>query len=207
VIRRRFSVIVLFAVVLGCASCSIPANPTASAFKVGPSIPTCSGPESVTIYLIKLLDSGAGQLVPVQRPQATKGPDAALCALLELNKGPTTDEASNGLITAIDEIPSYLEYLGTVGGVATIGLDVAFLSLAPPQSVYEAFGQIVYTLTSSGTGADKVQFDFNNLPYSRVLLPDGSVAKHGLVDRSDYCSISVQGCSRPNRRVTSAAKH
>jgi spore germination protein GerM len=206
VTRRRFSVIALFAIALGCASCSIPANPTASAFKVGPPVPTCSGSKPVTIYLVKLLDSGAGQLAPVQRPLATKGPDAALCALLELNKGPTTDEASNGLITALDEIPAYLEYLGTVGGVATVGLDVAFLSLAPPQSVYEAFGQIVYTLTASGTGANKVQFEFNNLPYSRVLLPDESAAKHGLVDRSDYCSISVEGCGRPNRRVTSAIK-
>ncbi len=191
------ALVVLVAVALGAAACGIPATKNAAPFNASPTETNCTGPETVTIYLVS---SATNDLAPVRRVGVAKPGDAPLCAVNELNAGPTPDESIAGLRTAFDEIPEELAYLGTVNGTATVQLDAPFLSIAPEQSVYEAFGQIVYTLTGLGDGISGVEFVFDNRPYLDVVLPNGELAKGGIARRAEYCTIGP-----PRLRCASSA--
>ena len=193
--RRLSVVLAAVGIAIGCASCGIPASPSATAFNAQADGGACNGPKSINIYLVATVNNRE-RLQPVRRAHVARDGDEAICAINALNDGPTSDEVINGLSTAF-VLPEGLTYLGENNGVAMVQLDAAFLSIAQPTKIYEAYGQIVYTLTGLGVGIDKVQFIFDNGPYLGVLLPGGGVAVDGIVGRQNYCSFGPpgQGCS------------
>jgi spore germination protein GerM len=181
----------LLAVAIGLAGCVLPTNQTATVFNdaPSPSLSSCAGPISISIYLVDTTVSPE-RLTPVVRPRSAKNGDEPFCALETLNLGPTVDEQIKGLVTRFLDIPEGLALVGDLsGGTATVQLDASFLSIAPGRALAEAFGQVVFTLTGLNVGISKVQFIFENSPYQRVLLPDGTIRSNGLVSRADYCSI------------------
>ncbi len=183
----------LVCLALGAAGCGIPTDHSAIPFNASPSASNCSGPISITIYLIRTT-AGKTRLAPVSRPDIAKNGDAPLCAINELNLGPTSEESINGLQTAFDSIPEGLALLDTSGGEAIVELDPSFLSIASRTAVAEAFGQIVFTLTGlPGSSISKVKFVFNNGTFGGVVTGDLSIATSGVVSRSDYCSLAPIG--------------
>ena len=193
--RRLTLALAVAAIAVGGASCGIPPSPNATVFNAQADGGACNGPKSINIYLVTQAN-GHERLQPVRRAHVARDGDEAICAINALNAGPTSDEVINGLSTAF-VLPEGLTYLGADNGVAMVQLDAAFLSIAQPTKIYEAYAQIVYTLTGLGVGITKVQFIFDNGPYLGVLLPGGGVAKQGIVSRQSYCTFGPpgQGCS------------
>jgi spore germination protein GerM len=186
----------IVALALVVAGCNLPTSQTATVFNDSVSQTGCTGPLAITIYLVNT-NTIPERLAPVSRPDSAKTGDKPLCALNALNAGPTSDEQIRGIETKFVEIPELLGLSDVSGGVATVQLDAGFLAISPAKSLYQAFGQIVYTLTGLGVGIDRVQFVFDNIPYVGVLLPSGKVRRSGRVSRADYCAIGPvdQGCA------------
>jgi spore germination protein GerM len=188
---RRWLATVLVAG-LGVAGCNLPTDRTATVFNDSPTASSCTGPISVTIYLVDTT-AKPEHLTPVTRRNAAKNGDAPLCALNALNAGPTVDEQIKGIETRFLEIPEGLGLNDVSSGTATVQLDPAFLSIVSQKSLAEAFGQIVYTLTGLNVGISHVGFIFDNRPFPGVVLPNGKMRTNGVVSRSDYCSIGPPG--------------
>jgi spore germination protein GerM len=189
-VRNRWWVAVtLVALALGATSCELPTDPNAMAFNASPAPSGCSGPLTVTIYLV---NNATERLAPVRRPNVARSGNSALCALDELSIGPTAEEEIQpGLTTAFVGIP-HLGLVSVSNGTAVVGLDPQFQAISGKSKQVLAFGQIVYTLTSI-SGIDRVQFDFDNVAYAAVQLPGGALRTTGLVSKADYCAIGPPG--------------
>lgn len=118
------------------------------------------------------------RVVPVVRPGREPGVMQALAAL---RAGPTADEASLGLSTAVFD-PSIATGVRMTGGIATVELGPAFAD-AGAAVQYDVIVETVCTLTSQ-PGVGQVAFEVDG---ERVEVPreDGSLSAEP-VSRDDY---------------------
>jgi spore germination protein GerM len=108
--------------------------------------------------------------------------------LNELTLGPTTSEFRSGISTAMSEYPrAALILTGNVQhGVASVDLDSTF-GLLDPTELFEADGQIVYTLTQFPV-VTSVNFLFDGV--RQAYLQRGQVRYNASVGRPDYRAVA-----------------
>ncbi|HLI15945.1 MAG TPA: GerMN domain-containing protein [Acidimicrobiales bacterium] len=147
-----------------------------------------------TYHFLVYFLSPAGYLVPERR--YVSQPPTADDALDFLDLGPTASEGRAGVTTALSQ-PPHEPALTPIAinartGVATVTLDHTFDSIFGVQ-LYEALGQIVYTLTEPGYGIRKVTFLFDGVPEN--YLPNGTFTLRP-VDRADYAALVAPASGR-----------
>ncbi len=138
-------------------------------------------------FNVYFLDSKSGLLVPELRYSQTT--ISAQDALDYLTLGPTALEAARSVTTALSENPqsSLRVTLSAPSGLATVSLDATFELIFGVQ-LYEAFAQIVYTLTSlPRAGITKVTFLLAGSVYN--YLPNGTFVARP-VDQADYRALA-----------------
>jgi spore germination protein GerM len=168
-------VALLLAVTLGLAGCGVPMDDAARPIETpgaldasGNPAPDQAGTAVLRLYLVR---DGKLARVPRKVP-ALLGPHETLTALLT---GPTTDEAADGLTSALSTM--------TVTGM-TLADHRATISIAhPPDQLVRSddvlgFGQIVCTLTTQ-TEVGTVSFESEGRPLG-VPRADGSLADEPL---------------------------
>jgi spore germination protein GerM len=124
------------------------------------------------------------RLLAVTRPDGPSSVGEVLELLLE---GPTTEEATVGLTTAI---PSGARIREVVRDGETITIDLATAPGTPERSATLAVAQLVLTATSV-PGIAEVRFRVDGEPV-QVPNSEGTLTK-GPVDRSDYESLVGSG--------------
>lgn len=150
-----------------------------------------SHPAGFLIYLLENL-----VLVPVHRTAARPTPQAALDALAE---GPTSAEINAGLTSSLVLYPVPRLHLAgavTKDGVARVTLDISTASLADPILLYQALGQIVWTLTQF-CAIQEVSFSYDGRSFP-AFLPNGT-APPTPVSRVDYLEIGPAATTRSHR--------
>lgn len=162
----------------------IPYNLEGGAASAVPSTTQPVGrPATNHAYAIYLLDNNV--LVPERRFAADPTPKVALAALAQ---GPSTVEFGAGVTSSLPLFPTpnlSIEHI-TRGGVATVALDASTAS-TDPVSLYEALGQIVYTLTQFCDTIQEVSFTYAGKPFP-AFLPNGTAPAAPVV-RVDYAEI------------------
>jgi hypothetical protein len=155
----------------------------------------------ISIYFVK-----NGKLVSVTRQIATSSSEEAEEALVLLLAGPNAAERKAGITTAITG-PAATSVTGPpVQGVVTVALDPVFVAIRPQSPLlYEAYGQVVYTLTAPALGATKVKFVAGTRIWPLVFEPSpitsgptagsGATVSSGIVSRANYCEIASSGCA------------
>jgi spore germination protein GerM len=129
-----------------------------------------------------------GHLVASTRYVST---DKSLDPLLQdtlnaLTAGPTTSEFRSGISTAVSEFPrASLTLLHVAHGVASVNLDSTF-ALLDATELFEADGQIVYTLTQFPQ-VTSVTLVFGGV--TEAFLARGQVSYKPSVGRPDYLTI------------------
>jgi hypothetical protein len=132
-----------------------------------------------------------GVLTAVSRPDPSASrPASATDAIEALNNGPDLTNLENGFTNALSAAPGAgISYVDFSAGVATVNLNdtFAYSLIGPP--LYEAFGEIVATLTSLSPGTiHAVTFLHDGISWP-ALLPDGQTVFRQ-VTLCDYASIS-----------------
>ena len=192
-IRRGGAIVVGTVVALALAGCGVvfqtsaqPISVPANQFQAQAPKPSSTHDHPVDVFFLSnghLVAStrylGSGHLGLVTELQDALD---ALCA------GPTTAELRAGATTAISVLPlAQVTVLGSVKkGVVSVVLDKTFNDLDATQ-LYEADGQIVYTLTQF-VGVTAVSFVFDGV--KEAWLPDGSVLFGQSVGEASYKAIS-----------------
>ena len=198
---RRPTIAVLLLGLVLVAGCGIPVDHAAHSFVVvqAPTPPAEVGqPRPIAIYFVE-----DHKLVSRQRQISLTASSAAEGILDELLVGPSAAEKALKISTAIATPSAITVTNPPVHGVITVSLDTNFLDIQG-QLLYEAYGQVVYTLTAPGLGANKVQFVVGTEKWPLVLEPSpitsgptaasGATVSTGLVSRANYCEIALGGC-------------
>jgi len=135
----------------------------------------------VSVYLV----SASGRLVPVVR-QVASDQQAVVSALDALVDGPTLNESSQGLFSAI---PPQTTVLGVIvdNGLATVDLGGTFGQLVGVSQV-QAVAQIVFTAMSA-PGADMTGIAFE-LSDHAVEVPIESGSQVPVVNEADFATLS-----------------
>lgn len=188
---------------LGLAGCAIPddgepraLDPSAVPFSLlATSTTTTTQPQPpdvaqvpVSVYLV---DNDAAQLVEVTR--TVPPPGSVRGALSELLGGPTNEELSSGLTSAIARSTALLGVQGPVDGVVTVDLSDDVRNIGG-QGQRLALAQVVYTATAA-PGVQGVLFAFEGEPSQ---VPDGqgqSTAEP--LDRADFATFDPAFAPQP----------
>lgn len=133
-----------------------------------------SGSESLQVYLL----DPEGRLVPVDRHLDVDGLHDVVDALLG---GPTTNESTIGLTSALDD-PAVIRAVELAGGVASVDLAESFGDLGA-EAQRSALAQIVFTLTGR-PGVGLVAFTLDGQPIE-IPTGDGSLTT-GSVSRDSF---------------------
>ena len=122
--------------------------------------PPVEGSSSVAIYLLR-----DGKVTPVRRavPAAQA---VARAAMTELLVGPTNEEATDGLATAIPE-GTELRDVSVADGVATVDFGSTFEDGASSESMRARVAQVVATLTRFPT-VERVAFRIDGKPVDTI---------------------------------------
>jgi hypothetical protein len=195
---RHWPLIVVVAGAIGLSGCGIPYNSTA---QVLPSqllngvpnvaLPTSEPPSTGTNkpFLVYFLRDNV--LTAVSRPDPSASRSASATDAIEaLNNGPDLTDLENGVTNALASAPGAgISYVDFSDGVVTVNLNEEFTSSLIGVPLYQAFGQIVATLTSLAPRAiHAVSFLHDGITWP-ALLPDGQTV-YRKVDLCDYASIA-----------------
>lgn len=209
---RRLAVAALLAgagaLLAGCgiplsnAAQPLPLSRVPPALLRGPVSTTTSLPSNSTHAVpigIYFLDNAGASARLVRTIAHIQPPATAVEALDFLTNGPTAaDSRYHGLQTALSQSPQATPGVVRVNrqtGIATVALDDTTYTLFGTQA-YEAFAQIVYTVTDPQFGIRAVDFTFGGSA-AQAYLPDGTFISRP-VTRADYAALAP---------VTPAHKH
>jgi hypothetical protein len=172
------------------SGCGIPINATARSLPAipiagAPNPPAQSGSHPAIIYELQ-----RGHLVPETRTVAAPSLETLLVLLVE---GPTSAEARAGISSAL--LPSQA-FLGSPAvestGVVTVALPQEFVTSLTGSFLYDAYGQIVWTLTEPQNHPNGkisgVEFLLDG-EVRRPLLPDFRLSSTAVVTRADFAGI------------------
>src|SRR4051812_3903325 len=176
----------IVATALGAAGCG--SEHAVSLGQPGSTAPASTAPEQTgskpNQLALEVWFSRDNGLVAVRRthPPTQLVATAAMTALLH---GPTADERSAGLTSAV---PDGTRLLGIAirDGLATVDLTSEYQSGGGALSMQTRLGQVVYTLTQFPT-VQKVRFRLDGSPVN-VFSSEGIVLDHP-VGRSDYADL------------------
>ena len=200
---KRVAVALLAVAGLGLAGCAIPddaepraLDPSAVPFSLLATSTTTTTQRQppdvsqvpVSVYLV---DNDAAQLVEVTR--TVPAPASVREALRELLSGPTNEELSSGLTSAIARSTALLGVEGPVNRVVTVNLSDDVRNIGG-QGQRLALAQVVYTVTAA-PGVDGVLFAFEGEPSQ---VPDGqgqSTAEP--LDRADFATFDPAATAQP----------
>lgn len=203
--RRRNGAAVLALVAAGAllGGCGIPLSNAAqplplsrvpAALLRSPTSTTTTEPSNSTHAVpigIYFLDSSAANPRLVRTIAHVQPPATPVEALDFLTNGPTAaDTKYHGLQTALSQSPQATPGVVRVNrqtGIATVALDDTTYTLFGTQA-YEAFAQIVYTVTDPEFGIRAVDFTFAGSP-AQAYLPNGTFISRP-VTRADYASLA-----------------
>jgi hypothetical protein len=196
----------LLLVVLGLAllaGCGIPVDRAAHSFVVVQASPTPTSPgpaHEISVYFVQ-----NKKLVAVRRDISATSAAAAQETLVQLLAGPTVQEKATGITTSIPSTAAITVTNPPVHGVIDVALDTNFLGIELGPLLFQAYGQVVYTLTGADLGITKVQFLVGTQKWALVFEPSpiatgpsstsGATVVSGLVSRSNYCKIAFSGCA------------
>jgi hypothetical protein len=147
-------------VAAGCDGNDEPAPPPATTAPDVTTPPTTSEETTFAVYLLR-----DGLISPVRRTvDAT--PAVARASLEELLEGPTADEETEDLVTAIPDGTTLLD-LAVADGVATVDLSGTFDDGGGSASMLGRVAQVVATLTQFPT-VDRVAFRLDGEPVETI---------------------------------------
>lgn len=182
---RKLTGLVLLALVAGAcsrASGPVEVDPDLVPFDVARSVtPSPEVPsQTLSIYLIR-----DGHLIAAPRTVSADAPtsEAATAALFQ---GPTTEERTDGLATAIPPATQLLR-ITVLDSVAEIDLTDEFQNPAPPEEVLQRIAQVVWTLVGL-PGITSVRFAIDGDPIAVPTDRDAAVTEP--VTPADYGSIA-----------------
>lgn len=184
--RVRLATLCSLAVVLAFAGCGFPTEGSPHAVEVEeqpPSSPsTTEGDvvrtEATTVWFVRddrLVATTRQVVAPVDAP----------AVLQTLAAGASTDEASDGIRSAIPD-PAMLVGAEVARGTATVALAAGFADIPAGDQVL-ALAQIVYTLTDL-RGVGRVRFQIEGSPVV-VPLPGGGSTEDS-VSRDDFAALT-----------------
>ena len=167
----------------------IPSDAVPSGLLEPAESPSASSSVEAPTSTIYLVDNDS--LIAVHRPRTQT---ATLRGLLQsLLQGPTDDESSTGLSTAINTSPTLNKVTVDANEMATIDLSASFGDIRGPEQVL-ATAQLVMTAVSF-PGVTSVQISLDGALAS-VPLADGTLATEPL-RASDYASLLVEASPPP----------
>lgn len=182
--RGRTALVLLALVAGACSTASGPVevDPDLVPFDVARSVtPSPEVPsQTLSIYLIR-----DGRLIAAPRTvsAAAPTPEAAISALFQ---GPTTEERTDGLGTAIPPATQLLR-ITVLDSTAEIDLTDEFQNPAPPEEVLQRIAQVVWTLVGL-PGITSVRFAIDGDPIAVPTDLDAAVTEP--VTPADYGSIA-----------------
>jgi hypothetical protein len=144
-------------------------------------------PESTTFAVYLLRD---GVVAPVRRTVAST-PAVARAALDALMTGPTSDETSDGLATAVPDDTTVLG-VSIADGVATVDLSGAFDDGGGSASMLGRVAQVVATLTQFST-VERVAFRLDGEPVETIggegVVVDPPIGRKAIEEQSPQILI------------------
>ncbi|MDA8292497.1 MAG: GerMN domain-containing protein [Actinomycetota bacterium] len=218
--RRALAAVALVAAGSLLAGCGIPLSNAAQPLPLSrvppallrsPTSSTTTSPPSNSTHAVPIgiyfLDSSTANPRLVRTIAHVQPPATPVEALDFLTNGPTAaDTKYHGLQTALSQSPQATPGVVRVNrqtGIATVALDDTTYTLFGTQA-YEAFAQIVYTVTDPEFGIRAVDFTFGGSP-AQAYLPNGTFISRP-VTRADYAQLAPASppARRPSTRVKSA---
>ncbi|HUY30436.1 MAG TPA: GerMN domain-containing protein [Acidimicrobiales bacterium] len=179
---------------LSNAAQPLPLSRVPPALLRGPVSTTTTAPSNSTHAVpigIYFLDNSGANARLVRTIAHVQPPATAVEALDFLTNGPTAaDSRYHGLQTALSQSPQATPGVVRVNrqtGIATVALDDTTYTLFGTQA-YEAFAQIVFTVTDPQFGIKSVDFTFGGSS-AQAYLPDGTFISRP-VTRADYASLA-----------------
>lgn len=192
---RAHGLVLLGLMTLSLAGCAVPdddapraLDPASVPFSLlGTSTTTTTLPQPpdltelpISVYLV---DNDASQLVEVTR--TVPGPPSVRVALAELLSGPTGEELSTGLTSAIARSTALLAVNGPVDGVVTVNLSDDVRTIGG-QGQRLALAQVVFTATAAPE-VSGVLFAFEG---ELSQVPDGQgQSTVEPLDRADFATF------------------
>jgi spore germination protein GerM len=151
---------------------------------------TGAGPQVVLWFLRD------GRLEPVRREAPGSGPATALTLLSE---GPTAEEVTEGLTTALTPQPLAVVDGRQTDTTVTVAVSPAFTSVSGENQL-RAVAQVVWTATEFA-GVEQVRFTTED---GALEVPTDDGLTDEPVDRDDYASVAPEGRTPALSRGTPA---